>query len=101
MRRGPRVRAIVTEGEAAEMAYPVYTKKKNKKWVPKSLRDYKEWQYTSSHFHFLVSTISRDKKHKITKRRSSSRCQHRNNGGINECVRIMCQTWKIKYLIVK
>lgn len=40
MRRGPRVRAIVTEGEAAEMAYPVYTKKKNKKWVPKSLRDY-------------------------------------------------------------
>lgn len=26
MRRGPRVRAIVTEGEAAEMAYPVHTK---------------------------------------------------------------------------
>lgn len=30
MRRGPRVRAIVTEGEAAEMAYPVYTKIKKK-----------------------------------------------------------------------
>lgn len=30
MRRGPRVRAIVTEGEAAEMAYPVHiTRKKN------------------------------------------------------------------------
>lgn len=27
MRRGPRVRAIVTEEEAAEMAYPLYTKK--------------------------------------------------------------------------
>lgn len=27
MRRGPRVRAIVTEGEAAEMAYPGHTKR--------------------------------------------------------------------------
>lgn len=41
MRRGPRVRAIVTEGEAAEMAYPVRTKRKKiYKGIFKRMRDY-------------------------------------------------------------